>query len=154
MNNSYFLALILFFTSSCVGFKEIKFEGVETVRFGEIKKGDVPILLDIKIDNPNRFPIKLKKGEADVFVNNQFLGTSSIGDGFTLEKSKTGIYTLKINTSFTLLSKAALSSLGALIGKEISLRIDGEIVVKAFAVRKKMDIDFSKPIKPSSILNI
>ena len=68
----------LFLLSSCITFKEVKFEGVDNVSFGKVKQGIIPLILDLKIDNPNSFSIKLKKGEVDIFINNQFLGKSSL----------------------------------------------------------------------------
>tara|TARA_Y100001968_G_scaffold331283_2_gene385472 strand:+ start:1725 stop:2219 length:495 start_codon:yes stop_codon:yes gene_type:complete len=144
----------LLLLSSCITFKEVKFEGVDNVSFGKVKQGIIPLILDLKIDNPNSFSIKLKKGEVDVFINNQFLGKSSLSDKIIIKKEKLGVYPLVINTSFSALTKAALSSFGALLGKEVVLKVDGKIIVKALVIRKKIEVNFSEPIDPSLLLNM
>ena len=75
-------------------------------------------------------------------------------DKVIIEKEKMGVYPLVINTSFSALTKSALSSFGALLGKDVVLKVEGNVVVKAVIVRKKINIDFSESVNPSSLLNM
>jgi LEA14-like dessication related protein len=139
--------------NACSSFKEVEFKGVENVSFGKQEDSQIPLIFDVRINNPNQFNILLKKGVVDVFLNNQFLGKSTLSNKITIEKNKETVYPIVINTSFSNLSKAALSSLGALLGKKLILKIDGKIIVKALIIRKKIDINFTEEISPSTLLN-
>ena len=69
-----------------------------------------------------------------------------------VKKQTDQTYPLEIKTSFSALSKAALSSLGILLGKKLVLKIDGKIVVRALIIRKKIDVSFNEEISPSILL--
>ena len=150
----YPLIIVIFlFLNACSSFKEVEFKGVENVSFGQQEDSQIPLIFDVRINNPNQFNILLKKGVVDVFLNNQFLGKSTLSNKITIEKNKETVYPIVINTSFSNLSKAALSSLGALLGKKLILKIDGKIIVKALIIRKKIDVNFTEEISPSTLLN-
>ena len=147
------IILICLVLNACSSFKEVEFKGVENVSFGQQVDSEIPLIFDVRINNPNQFNILLKKGVVDVFFNNQFLGKSTLSNKITIEKNKETVYPIVINTSFSNLSKAALSSLGVLLGNKLILKIDGKIVVKAFIIRKKIDVNFTEEINPSTLLN-
>ena len=150
----YPLIIVIFLLlNACSSFKEVEFKGVENVSFGQQEDSQIPLIFDVRINNPNQFNILLKKGVVDVFFNNQFLGKSTLSNKITIEKNKETVYPIVINTSFSNLSKAALSSLGALLGKKLILKIDGKIIVKALIIRKKIDVNFTEEISPSTLLN-
>tara|TARA_B110000438_G_C15217515_1_gene395816 strand:- start:14 stop:475 length:462 start_codon:yes stop_codon:yes gene_type:complete len=147
------IIFIFLLLNACSSFKEVEFKGVENVSFGQKEDSEIPLIFDVRINNPNQFNILLKKGVVDVFLNNQFLGKSTLSHKITIEKNKETVYPIVINTSFSNLSKAALSSLGVLLGKKLILKIDGKIVVKALIIRKKIDVNFTEEINPSTLLN-
>lgn len=147
------IILICLVLNACSSFKEVEFKGIEKVRFGKQNQNQIPIIFDVSINNPNQFNIQLKKGTVDVYLNDQFLGKSTLSNKIVIEKNKETVYPIAINTSFSNLSKAALSSLGILLGKKLILKIDGKIVAKALVIRKKININFIEEISPSILLN-
>ena len=147
-----FIFSILLLTS-CITVKEVKFNGVNGVSFGKPSDNKIPLTLELMIDNPNSFNLKLKKGTVDVFINDQFVGKSKIDKKVVVQKQTKGTYPLTIQTSFSSLSKVALSSLGALFGSKIVLKIDGFIVVKAIVIRKKIKLNFKEEISPKALMN-
>ena len=148
----FFFISFFILLNACSSFKEVEFKGVEKVSFGKQDQSNIPLIFDVRINNPNQFNIILKKGNVDVFLNDQFIGKSYLSKKIVVKKQTDQTYPLEIKTSFSALSKAALSSLGILLGKKLVLKIDGKIIVRALIIRKKIDVSFKEEISPSILL--
>lgn len=133
-----YLISILFLLASCE-FEQIEFKGVEDFKMP--KMDDKEILLDLafKVNNPNKFKIKVKPCNVDLFVSDSKLGTVFLDDKVVFKKKAEGLYKTSLRLK---LADGVFFELMKLIGKkEIPLRIKGKVKGSVYGITKKMDID-------------
>jgi LEA14-like dessication related protein len=147
----FILSIIIIFTS-CISYKDVEYKGIENFALGNPFKDNMPIHLDIIIDNPNNYNIKIKKAEFEIYMNTTKLGKSTLDRPITLEKNKTKSYPITIITSSKEIGKSLLSSLGLLIGKKVKIKVKGNLIAKVFGIRKKIDFNFNEAINASQFL--
>lgn len=133
----YFI-LVVFLLASCE-FEQIQFKGIEDFKMP--KMDDKEILLDLafKVNNPNKFKIKVKPCNVDLFVSESKLGTVFLDEKVVFKKKAEGVYKTSLRLK---LADGVFFELMKLMGKkEIPLRIKGKVKGSVYGISKKMDID-------------
>ena len=138
--------------SSCISYKDVEYQGIENFAIGNPLKEKMPIHLDITINNPNNYNIKIKKAEFEIYINSTKMGESTLYRPITIEKNKTKSYPITIITSSKEIGKSLLSSVSFLMGSKIKLKIKGNLIAKVFGIRKKIDFDLDEAISASQFL--
>ena len=67
-------ALFALFLTACAKPKDFDYRDVRNIKIGSMGFDKTDLSLDIVYFNPNRFGVDLKKVDADVFVENKYLG--------------------------------------------------------------------------------
>jgi len=138
--------------SSCISYKDVEYKGIENFAIGNPLKEKMPIHLDIIINNPNNYNIKIKKAEFEIYINATKMGKSTLDRPITIEKNKTKSYPITIITSSKEIGKSLLSSFSLLMGKKMKLKIKGNLIAKAFGIRKKIKFNLDESINASQLL--
>ncbi len=138
--------------SSCNVYQEVEYKGVENISFGKIKDGTIPIYLEVRVFNPNKYNIKIKKSFFDLYLNGKHLGKSSSSKDILIKKNKEDTYSILLKLKSSEITKSLFSSLGFLFGQQLSFEIKGEIVAKALGIKKKFNIDENQKISASDFL--
>ena len=88
--------LIAFLLGSCAKPLAPKYLGYENFRLAKASFGTSILATDIKLYNPNRYPLQLKSANLDVYFNNNFLGHSSLDTLITLPAKDTTLIPLQM----------------------------------------------------------
>lgn len=115
-----------------------EFGGIDNLKINTLGIGESAVSADLKYYNPNNFKMKLKYGEASVFVNNRLIG-KTILDTLTEIPARDSF---KIPVSMRVDMKQFYSNaLDILLNNEVNIKLDG------FAKLGKGLVFFNVPIQ-------
>ena len=140
---SLVIAALLLMLTSCFSYKELELGDVSDVKVNKVSNGGIEIQAGIRIKNSNNYKIKVKKIDADLYVNGQKVGKMNLSKKVVLPKLSDQIQSFAVNTQLSNLI-AAMPSL--LFGGEINLQMKGYIKGKVFILSKKFPIEAQKKI--------
>ena len=142
-----FAILILsFLISSCSLYKPLEFKGMEDYSFSE-QDGCNPICVELSFFNPNPYNIVLKSANVKGLLGKEDIGVLEISDSHILKKRDIS----KINLSFSTEIKSFIPVVSGffsyITGNEVTLLIDGTLMLKVLGVSKKIKINESLGVK-------
>ncbi len=139
------------FLTSCFDYEDVEFKGVQNVGLEGREGGKVTLRIDMKVNNPNNYNIKIKKSSLDIFVNGSYVGKTKMKNNITLKKNQQNVYPLYLTLSEKELKSSALSSFGSLLRGSMKVRIQGNIKAKVYGIGKKFPIDVEQPVNLGSL---
>ena len=90
------LLLVAFFFSRCAKPLAPKYLGYENFRLAKAGFGTNILATDVKLYNPNTYPLQLKSANFDVYFNNNYLGHSSLDTLISLPGKDTTLIPLQL----------------------------------------------------------
>ena len=141
----------VFFLTSCFDYEDVEFKGVQNIGLDDRSGGTITVRIDMKVNNPNSYNIKINKSSLDVFVNGSKVGKTKMKNNIVLKKNHQDVYSLYLTLSEKELKRSALSSIGSLLTGRMKVRIKGEIKAKVYGIGKKFPIDVEEPVNLGSI---
>lgn len=90
---------VIFMASSCSKPKTPAYLGYENFKVEKVGVNNTVLSTRVKLYNPNAYALKLKSASIDVFVNNDFLGHSSVDSLITLPGKDTSYVPLQLTAS-------------------------------------------------------
>lgn len=146
------ITLISFvFLTSCFDYEDVEFKGVQNVGIEGRSEGNITLRIDMKVNNPNNYNIKIKKSALDVYVNGSKVGRTKMKNNIVLKKNYQEVYPLYLSLSEKELKSSALSTIGSFLKGSMKVRIKGDIKAKVYGVGKKFPIDIEEPVNFRSI---
>jgi LEA14-like dessication related protein len=144
INKGAFYLLLLFslvFTS-CT-FHDVEVLGVENFKVEKISTDGLSIGVDVKINNPNKFAIKVKKIELEVYVKNDLLATTHLDKSIKLKPNSTQTYHFTISDKNGSLNKKIIPKLllNGLAGGNFPIKYKGYVKGSFFLFSKKIPIE-------------
>lgn len=143
------LLLLAFLMHSCFDFEEVKFKGIEGVKLPKMDNKELMVDLTVKLENPNKFKIKIKPSEIDVFIQDKMMGTIYLDEKVVLKKRSDNSYATKLRVKLE--DGAFFSLLRYVTMKEVSIRFKGKVKGSVYGITKKIDIDQTKMINGSEL---
>ena len=132
-----FIVLIL---SSCNAYKTVNFTGVDHVEFKGMMNNKISLELNVPIENPNWYKLKIKSMDFDVRVNGSYLGKMKNGEEIvipaksdTLQVFPVDIYVKNLFGAMSTLNKMRNS-------RSVEMQIEGSMKVKALLSSKTIEI--------------
>ena len=141
----------VFFLTSCFDYEDVEFKGVQNIGLHDRSGGTITVRIDMKVNNPNSYNIKINKSSLDVFVNGSKVGKTKMKNNIVLKKNHQDVYSLYLTLSEKELKRSALSSIGSLLTGRMKVRIKGEIKAKVYGIGKKFPIDVEEPVNLGSV---
>ena len=141
----------IFFLTSCFDYEDVEFKGVQNFGLENRSEGNITVRIDLKVNNPNNYNIKIKRSSLDIFVNGARVGKTKMKNNIVLKKNHQDVYPLYLTLSEKELKGSALSSIGSFLKGSMKLRLKGDIKTKVYGVGKKFRIDIEEPINLRSI---
>ena len=141
----------IFFFTSCFDYEDVEFQGVQNFGIEDRTDGNITVRIDLKVNNPNNYNIKIKKTSLDVFVNGAEVGKTKMKNNIVLKKNHQDVYPLYLTLSEKELKGSALSSIGSFLRGSMKIRVKGDIKAKVYGVGKKFPIDIEEPVNLRSI---
>ena len=151
-----FIGFFLLITQSCTVYEEVEMLGVKDYNIGDINTDYVDVAITVKINNPNKYNIRIKRSTLDLFVEKEKVGKAKMKEDIVLKKQTEGNYTFVVQANYKELSSAVFSSLkSALFKSTIKLGVKGKVKAKAFGVvGKKFDLDIQEDIKVKELMGM
>ena len=139
------------FLTSCFDYEDVEFKGVQNIDLEGRAGGNITVRIDMKVNNPNNYNIKIKKSSLDVFINGSKVGKTKIKNDIVLKKNRQDVYSMYLTLGEKELKGSALSSIGSLLTGSMKVRIKGDIKAKVYGVGKKFPIDVEEPVSLRSL---
>ena len=99
-----------------------KYFGYQNFRFEKMGLKNNILAADVKLYNPNRYPLQLKSASMDVYMNNSYLGHSSLDSLIILPAKDTSYVPLRLEAS----TKDILShSFKIFMNPDVKIKITG-----------------------------
>lgn len=139
----HILIMIIFICfSSCRPIEALTVSKVESVKFNDLSKNSVTLLVTMKVKNPNNRKFKITDKGLTLFVNKSELGSAKMKDEIVIKRKSEESYTFEIETEF---SKLGLGAIPAIINmvksKSVEINLKGHVRVKTMGIGKTYPID-------------
>ncbi len=122
MKNTVIVLLVLLLLNACSKPASPEYLGYENFRLEQAGLKNNIVSTRVKLYNPNNYPLQLKSASIDVYINNDYLGHSSVDTLIILPKKDTSFVPLRLTAS----AKDLLnSSLKVWLNPEVKVRIKG-----------------------------
>lgn len=118
------LAIMLFF--SCATPKALEYKGVENFYIQSLGLEQSKIGLDVRYFNPNPYSLDVKGGSIDVYINDRFIGNSSVQLLTAVPSQNSFLLPLNLNASLKGILQGALS---LLTSQEVTVKLSGSVKV-------------------------
>ena len=93
------------------------------LRIDSIGEAQSVVSAELKYYNPNNYPLQLKQGEVDVYLNQQFAGHSFLDSLVVIPRKDTFYLPVKMRLSMSVVTSNALN---ILFNREMDIRLQGK----------------------------
>lgn len=118
------LAFLLFY--ACATPKALEYKGVENFYIQSLGLEQSKIGLDVRFYNPNPYSLDLKGGSIDIYINDHFLGNSSVQLLTAVPQQNSFLLPLNLDANLKGILQGALSLLSS---QEVNLKLSGSVKV-------------------------
>lgn len=148
---AFFFLTLVSVLSSCLDFQMIKFNGMEKFKMVSMNDKEIRLKLAMKVDNPNKFNIKIKPSNLKVFVEEKFMGTIFLDEKIKFKKKVEGIYETDINVKLE--QGAFFKMMKYAVSKEVPVRLEGIVKGSVYGITKRMKINQSQVVDGTQLRN-
>ena len=138
-----------FFNRIFITYRDIEFIDVHSISFSK-ENGCSPICADLKVYNPNHFPISIKDIDVEAHLNDKKIG--NVVNDKESKTIKTGLdrhpfnLSIRCTTNFNFFIQFSRFS----SGKPQHLSLSGSLKAQVFLYKKKIDISYKTDLKDLS----
>lgn len=123
-------AVLMYLASSCGKPVSPQYLGYQNLRMENVGFTNNVVAIDVKLYNPNRYPLQLKSASLDMYINNSFLGHSALDSLVVLPAQDTIYIPLRLQAS----AKDILSNTAKiLMNPDVKIKITGSARAAAAA---------------------
>ena len=138
MKQFIYLLILGFFTLGSCSIEDPEIAGFENVKILKADGDIIEASIDVTIENPNFFGMKIKKSSFHIRANDLEIGDVELSEKFKVKRKSTKVYTLPLRIS---LAKGALFKIMKLTGaKEITLNLEGNVKGSVYGISKTVAI--------------
>lgn len=148
MRKTIAILCTMIFLSSCT-FLEPSYKGGERFKFDKLEGKSLKFTVGAKILNPNKYTIKIKPSDLDVYIEDDFMGVIHLDKTLKLKKNQE----LFVDAPFTgTLNDGALFKLLKFVTKgKLQLTLKGKVKAGVFIFSKKFDVNETTTIDGSNL---
>ena len=117
----YLLAVILLV--SCGNPQELQFQDVKDIRIKKIS-ANTKAEVDIQFYNPNKFGMKMKDGDIDLYLNEKLIGNAKMEDTYDVPGQDSFVLTVDMDID---IKKALPSALDILLNNRMAVELKGHV---------------------------
>ncbi len=138
-------ALILFGSSCKV--QELEFNGMNDFSVVSMQTDDIEIRINVKLDNPNGFKIKVIKADLDLMIGGNAAGKANLENKITIEKKTEDNYDIVISTDKDqIMSAVWKSAIPAAASGKVTVKVKGWIKGRVWGIGKKIEVEFKESV--------
>jgi hypothetical protein len=117
------------------------------VRLSEFGSDGLKAEVDVVVNNPNAFNVKVTDSDLDVAINGTDVGKVKLGETVILNKKSAGQYTLRFSADYDDLSPKFIQSLITLLFlNHAEFSASGFVKGRALFVAKKVKVDVKERV--------
>lgn len=146
------LAIPLVLLQGCFEYEDVDFKGVKNVSLVERTDKNLKIQVDVLVNNPNTFNIKVKKSTLDIYLNDKYVGKTTLDDKIVLKKQTEDVYAVVLNTDAKSILKAAMGSIGGLLKGTANIRLKGKVKGSVYGISKSVEVDMTEQVNLKDFL--
>lgn len=146
------LALPIIFLQGCFDYEDVDFKGVKNVSIVDKTDSKIKLQIDVLVDNPNKFNIKVKKSTLDIYINDKYVGKTTLEDKIILKKNTEDIYGVILSTDTKGIMKAVMGSLGGLLKGSADIRLKGKVKGSVYGISKSVDVDMTESVNLKDLM--
>jgi LEA14-like dessication related protein len=157
MSIKLFFTLILgtFLFTSCFHYDDVVYQGFDNVKISKPKDGQMTLNFDLKLDNPNKYKIKIKPSDVSIFIGGKELGQVHLTETLVIDKRSQKSYPLSLELKLKDLFKSGLGSAFEMMTKQtVSLRIKGFVRGSVYGFTQKRYIDETKEMETAQFMKL
>jgi LEA14-like dessication related protein len=128
--------------SSCV--EEPEFKGFSNFKLDKYNNNVLLFNVDLLVNNPNKFGIKVKKSFLDVYIGDSYLGKGKLTKAIKVKRKRESNLTIPVELA---LEKGAMFKLMRLAtARKATLRVEGVVRGSAMGIPKRVKVNKTKEI--------
>jgi len=133
------LLLIFIFTLSCNSFKIPEYKEFQNLRLESIGLNETTVYMELLYNNPNRIGFRVSHTEADVYVDDVYLGRAFSDTLIKVARKSDFVIPLRIKTDMKNVFKNAWSALSS---REVTVRASGVITAGVGGLYKTIPLAY------------
>lgn len=138
-----FISVILLLTTSCK-IAPPTYKGYQNFHFDKLEDNLLRFSVDVNIDNPNFFGVKVKKSFLDVSVAGNYIGKAKISKKIKIKRKR--LNTVTIPFELELEKGAMFKLLRYVTKKDVEVKLEGAVRGSTMGIPKKIKIDETKKV--------
>ena len=146
---AYCILLLLMF-SGCIHVEPLTVKSVSCCDLKKATKTETTVGIEVEIENPNSFPITVKRYNLAVSLNGNNIGNSTADETTEIPSKGSAKKSISATTSTKqLISGTLMMGLSALMGNQpssLELQVEGFVVGHAKGISKRVRIKESYPL--------
>jgi LEA14-like dessication related protein len=131
--------------SACSYYNDVQVLKVMNIEIVEFSTDIINATVEIEINNPNWYDIKLMDSDLDLFVNGKSMGTVHLAEKVVIPKKSITIQKVEVISDIKDAQANFLQSVMSLLFKKTALlEIKGEVKAKGLMVSKKIPVEIKE----------
>ena len=129
---------------SCSAPKELEYSSYKNLNIEKLGFTNSEVKLDLGYFNPNNFGLQLRRTELDVFINNNFLGHSSLDTLINIPRRDTFFLPVKFSVDMQNLFKNTWNTFA---GNEVLIKVTGKLKLGKANIFMSMPVNYEGKYK-------
>ena len=142
----FILLGVMISLQGCFDYEDVDFKGVKNVSILERTEDVVKLQIDVLVDNPNNFKIKVKKSTMNIYINDKYVGKTQLDEKVVIQKETEDVYGIVLNADPRDLVKAAMGSLGGLLKGKVTVKLKGDVKGSVYGISRKVPVEVEESI--------
>lgn len=135
------ILLVVVCAQSCKFYQPVEVLEVQDVRVVEFSDKMIVAEVDLLIENPNWYKVKLTKSAIDLEVNGADIGQMELGEKLTIPKKSKSVQTVTIEADYEELQTNFLQNfLTLLFNPKVKFKAEGYMKGRALFIGKKVPV--------------
>lgn len=147
MRSLILIGTILALSLTGCTFEEVEYRQVNSYHVDKLNDHEARLSVNVKLDNPNSFAIKITKTKLNLSVSGKPAGEIRLLNQIKIKRRSESDYDVQLEVDPDKITKAAFQSgLSILLTKKVTIRVKGWVKGKVMGVGKKVDVDESREV--------
>lgn len=152
MKRFIFILISIVLFSSCSVYKEVEVLEIQNIEFIEFSNELVEIEVEILVDNPNNYKVKLLSADIDVSINKIGMGKLKLKEKLELPKNSTSVQKLKVLADSEKIQETLMANaISFLFSNSMAIEAKGMVKGKALGIGKKVDVEYKEKVSLDDI---
>ena len=135
---------MIFIFASC-SYENVEITQLRELKFSELNAKSLKISGEVKVLNPNPYPVKIKSIDADLFVNHKKTGKAKLIKNLKIPSNSHDFIKAEIDTeidggSLNILPLVLQSALSG----NVEFRLVGDLKASSYLYSKRIEFDFTE----------